>query len=157
ALIASRHFSVLLEQMPTLAYGHFTLGAILASQFQRGIYRGFVVSFQPRFDAYVAQPVFLGAPQPRALGPLLSRRRRLLGLLVMRVHLARQTDPGADAVAGVIADPTPLTPQPYPALRKRSAQVITRLRGWTIQRLASHMRFGFVADTERGLHAQIDQ
>ncbi|MBI3514710.1 MAG: hypothetical protein HY060_11710, partial [Proteobacteria bacterium] len=76
---AARHFAAMLDHSPKLPYGLLT-----------AVYRGFFVSFDHDLEAYVAQPVFLGVPRLRSLRPLLRRRNRLLGLLAMRIHLARR-------------------------------------------------------------------
>jgi hypothetical protein len=139
---AARYCADLLDGSPKLPYG------VLVE-----VYRGFILAFDERRGPCVAHPAFLGPPRLRQLDPLLRRRNRLLGLLAMRVHVARRL-PG-DAADPMADGPIASAPAPLTSRRGVLAFVIEGLHGWLAAR-PDLLRFMLRANSQAALRQRID-
>jgi tetratricopeptide (TPR) repeat protein len=154
-LVAAQHYGEMLDHAPLIAYGRCTVGNIMSGRINAETYGGFVISFETRFDAYVAQPAFLGTAALTDIRSLLRWRNRLLGLLVMRVHVARRLHEmpiAPPAEADGIAAPSRVFVAAPPRLPIRA-----RLRQAIGRRLVPALRFALTGDTEIAVRRQIDE
>jgi hypothetical protein len=132
ARAAAAQFATLLDHAPRLPYGVANLVEP---------YRGFLISFDADVRAFVAQPAYLGVTKLRSLGPLGRRRNRLVGLLAMRIHLARRV--AADGGEAARVEPPRGT-------------LVGHVHRWLVAR-PDLLRFMLTAGTEAALRWRIDQ